>query len=64
MNKKLTPQQLASKKQTEKRKGEPRFAMNMTIDEKSLLEKLASVYGSKKAAIFTGLHLLDRDSEK
>ncbi|WP_438863752.1 hypothetical protein [Neptunicella sp.] len=57
---KLTPQQLANKRQNEKRKGQPRLGgMPLTQDEYDLLDKLAAEYGGKKAAIVAGLKLLD-----
>lgn len=58
-NDELTPQQRASKKQSEARRNSPRIpSLCITKDESALLDALAGVYGSKKSALIEGLKLL------
>lgn len=55
----LTPQQLANKRQNEKRQGKPRLpGVILTPDQEVLLSEMGELCGSKTAAIFEGLKLL------
>lgn len=55
----LTAQQLANKRQNEKRKNKPRLGgMSLSEGEAALLDEMAVKHGGKKAAIFKGLDAL------
>ncbi len=57
--KELTPQQRANRRQNEQRRHLPRIpTLVVTNEENELLNELAAIYGSKKAAILAGLRLL------
>lgn len=58
-DKDLTPQQRANKRQNEARRDLPRIpSIIISESEKQLLDELAAVYGTKKAAIIAGLKAL------
>lgn len=59
--KELTPQQRANRRQNEQRRHLPKIpTLVISEEEAALLNELAIVYGSKKAAIMAGLHALKR----
>jgi hypothetical protein len=63
MDKQLTAQQLANKRQDAKRASQPRVnGFYVTEDEIKILEALAEKYGSRKVAIIEGLKLLHQQA--
>jgi hypothetical protein len=64
IEKELTPQQRANRRQNEQRRNLPKIpTLIISEDEAALLSELAAIHGSKKAAILAGLRLL-KEKEK
>jgi len=63
MDKQLTAQQLANKRQDAKRAALPRVnGFYVTEDEIKILDFLTEKYGSRKSAIIAGLKLLHQQA--
>lgn len=52
-----TPQQLASQRQVEKRKGMPQVSFRLTQEEYEVYSRAVKLAGGHKAAVMAGIHL-------